>query len=117
MSGIRAAGRWFESSPGHMDTTAVPDFVIRHAGLGAFEAVHPDGRVQAIGPSMGGMLRYTYFEDYTLPPDGWQVTHREFLPAYHGKVFRDMTENPGKFRRRDDGSFEEGHAKDDDKAA
>ena len=90
-----------------MSAEAIPDFRIRHTRDGRFEAVLPEG-TKPIGPSMGGMLRYTYFEDFTLPPDGWEVGHREFVQRYHAKVFEDMTKNPGKFTQNPDGSWSEG---------
>lgn len=78
-----------------MNAEPVRDYTIRHVGKGSFVAVFDDGEVKNIGPSLSGMLRYLYFEDFSLPPDNWEVRYATFLPAYHSKVFEDI--KAGKF--------------------
>jgi hypothetical protein len=75
-----------------MDT----DYKMRHLGGGKFTATFPDGQVREVGPNLRGMIRYTYFEDFSLPPVGWEVTNERLLQDYHPKVLKDIAE--GKIR-------------------
>lgn len=68
---------------------------IIHIGDGKFEMIMEDGSKKQIGPSMRGMIRYTYFEDYTLPPINWEIEHDDLLKDYHEKIFQDIKD--GKF--------------------
>jgi hypothetical protein len=36
------------------------------------------------------MIRYTYFEDYSLPSIGWEVTQKQLLEDYQPKVMKDI---------------------------
>ena len=63
---------------------------IKHVGEGKFEALMDDGSVKEIGPSLRGIIRYTYFEDYTLPPLGWIISREVLLNDYQEKVFPDI---------------------------
>jgi len=63
---------------------------IRHIVDGKFELVMPDGEIKSVGPNIAGMIRYTYFEDYTLPPIGWSVTREKLLNDYQEKVIPDI---------------------------
>jgi hypothetical protein len=45
------------------------------------------------------MIRYTYFEDYTIPPLGWTVSRENLLKDYQSKVLPDIMSGkikPGK---------------------
>ena len=73
-------------------------YIVRHKGGGQFEAMTEEG-IKEVGPNIIGMIRYTFFEDFSLPPIGWQVTQKELLEAYHPKVMKDIVEGkikPGK---------------------
>jgi hypothetical protein len=74
---------------------------IRHIGNGEFEIDMEDGSIKECGKNMRGMIRYTYFEDYTLPSDNWEVEHITFLKDYHNKVFKDIQDN--KFEKDENG--------------
>ncbi len=63
---------------------------VRHIGDGKFEAVMPDGEIKSVGANISGMIRYTYFEDYTLPPIGWTVAREKLLNDYQEKVIPDI---------------------------
>ena len=74
------------------------DFTIKHIGDGKFEA-EIDGVVRQLGPSLSGMIRYTYFEDFTIPPDGWEVKDSKLKMDYFPKVMKDIADGkvkPGK---------------------
>lgn len=49
------------------------------------------------------MIRYIYFEDFTLPPIGWEVTNKQLLEDYQSKVMKDIK----------DGNFELDYTDDD----
>ena len=68
------------------------DFDIVHITDGNFVARLADGTVKRIGSSMSGMLRYTYFEDYTIPPKDWTVTNTKFREDYWAKIHRAVSE-------------------------
>jgi hypothetical protein len=44
---------------------------IKHIGEGKFQVHMEDGEIKEAGSNLAGMIRYTYFEDYTLPEIGW----------------------------------------------
>ena len=55
--------------------------------------------IKEVGPNIQGMIRYTFFEDFSLPPINWEVTQKELLETYQPKVMKDITEGkikPGK---------------------
>jgi hypothetical protein len=68
------------------------EYTIRHKGNGEFEAIMDDGEVKEAGPNIIGMVRYTFFEDFSLPPISWQVTRKELLEVYQPKVMKDISE-------------------------
>jgi hypothetical protein len=41
---------------------------------------------------MEGMIRYTYFEDYELPPIGWNITRDQLIKDYFPKLMKDVQE-------------------------
>lgn len=80
-----------------MDYT-IGDYKITHKGNGEFE-IETDEGIKEAGPNLCGMIRYTYFEDYTLPPIGWTTTRLELLKDYQPKVLKDIIDGkikPGK---------------------
>jgi hypothetical protein len=72
------------------------EYKITHLGEGVFSATLKDGQVKEVGPNIRGMIRYTYFDDFSLPPVGWEVTQNELMQDYHPKVMKDIME--GKVR-------------------
>ena len=74
---------------------------IRHIGDGKFEIDMEDGSIKECGKNISGMIRYTYFEDYTLPPNNWEVEYMTFFKDYHNKVFKDTQDN--KFEKDENG--------------
>jgi hypothetical protein len=74
-------------------------YTVRHKGNGEFEAIMDNGEIKEVGPNIQGMIRYTFFEDFSLPPINWEVTQKELLETYQPKVMKDITEGkikPGK---------------------
>lgn len=65
-------------------------YKVIHIGDGAFEAILNNGEVKEVGPNIIGMIRYTYFEDFKLPPINWEVTQKKLLEDYHPKVMEDI---------------------------
>jgi hypothetical protein len=65
------------------------NYTVKHIGDGKFE-VEIGGEIKTAGNSLCGMIRYTYFEDYTLPPEGWTVTRKQLLQDYHPKMTKDV---------------------------
>lgn len=63
---------------------------LRHLGDGKFEALMDDWTTKPVGPSLCGMIRYTYFENYTLPPLDWVVTKQKLHADYHNKVLPEI---------------------------
>lgn len=66
------------------------DYTIIHKGEGKFDCVFEGGEVKNAGPNLCGMIRYTYFEDYTIPPIGWNVKHSQLIIDYFPKATRDI---------------------------
>ena len=75
------------------------DYVVTHIGDGKFEVTFPDGKTLSAGNNLCGMIRYTYFEDFTLPPLDWQVKRSQLFNDYFPKVHQDIIDGkiePGK---------------------
>jgi hypothetical protein len=62
------------------------DWTIKHISDGKFECYLSDGSIKEVGPNMRGIIRFTYFEDFTLPPDGWETTRLTLLIDYNSKI-------------------------------
>mgnify|MGYP003436567290 CR=1 FL=1 len=61
---------------------------IKHTGDGNFEChMDNDGRILVSGPNQNGMLRFTYFPDFTIPPVDWSVHSMQLLKDYHAKIY------------------------------
>ncbi len=68
-------------------------YTAKHIGNGKFEAIlHETGEVMKCGSNLVGMIRYTYFEDYSYPPIGWEITQKQLLEDYTPKVMKDILE-------------------------
>ena len=65
------------------------DYIITHLGEGKF-SVKMEDEIREAGSNLCGMIRYTYFEDYTLPEIGWQVTKKQLIKDYFPKVQNDI---------------------------
>lgn len=77
------------------------DYIIRHIGDGEFEAEFTDGNVKNVGSSLSGMIRYTYFEDFTIPEVGWEVTRSKLFSDYTPKVWNDIKNGEIKIGKHD----------------
>jgi hypothetical protein len=65
-------------------------YKVKHIGNGIFEATLDSGEVKEVGSNLIGMIRYTYFEDFSLPPIGWEVTQKQLMEDYQPKVMKDI---------------------------
>lgn len=66
------------------------NYLVTHLGEGKFQVKMKDGEIKEAGPNLCGMIRYTYFEDYTLPDIGWNVTSKKLLEDYFPKMQQDV---------------------------
>ena len=66
------------------------NYTIIHRGDGEFDVIMEDGQVKNAGPNLRGMIRYTYFEDYTIPPIGWTTTNKQLITDYFPKATKDI---------------------------
>ncbi len=64
--------------------------VITHLGEGKFQVKMEKDEIKGVGPGLCGIIRYTYFEDYTLPEIGWQVTRKQLMIDYIPKMQQDV---------------------------
>lgn len=65
-------------------------YKVKHIGDGIFEATLDNSEVKEVGSNLIGMIRYTYFEDFSLPPIGWEVTQKQLMEDYQPKVMKDI---------------------------
>jgi len=65
------------------------DKIIKHIGEGKFE-VHTENGVKEAGSNLAGIIRYTYFEDYKLPPLDWEVNWQQLMNDYLPKMQNDV---------------------------
>ena len=66
------------------------DYLVKHIGDGKFEVKLGNGEIKEAGSNLCGMIRYTYFEDYSLPEIGWQTTRIKLMEDYLPKMTQDM---------------------------
>lgn len=66
------------------------NYLITHLGDGKFEVKMGEDRIKEAGPNLCGMIRYTYFEDYTLPEIGWKVSRIQLMKDYLPKMQQDV---------------------------
>ena len=64
--------------------------IIRHIGEGNFQVHMEDGEIKEAGSNLAGMIRYTYFENYTLPEIGWEITWSQLMTDYMPKMQKDV---------------------------
>jgi len=70
--------------------TEMEDYLIIHLGEGKFKVKMENDEIKEVGSSLCGMIRYTYFEDYTLPEIGWQITRKQLMGDYLPKMRQDV---------------------------
>ncbi len=73
-----------------MITTYPDNYLITHIGDGRFTATFKDGSVKDVGPNLEGMIRYVYFEDFTIPEVGWTCGNSKLMEDYFPKVAKDV---------------------------
>ena len=66
------------------------EYLIEHLGFGKFQVKMSDGQTKEADDNLVGIVRYTYFFDYTLPEIGWQVTKSQLSKDYHPKMLGDL---------------------------
>lgn len=81
-------------------------YTIRHIGAAKFEVTLDAGEKKEVGPNLIGMIRYTYFEDFSIPPVGWEVTQEQLLKDYQPKVLKDIQEGKIKAGKHDTGAVD-----------
>lgn len=67
------------------DPSTIP-YIITHIGEGNFQVELESGKIVDAGPNLCGMIRYTYFEDFTLPEIGWKITHKKLTEDHLSKI-------------------------------
>lgn len=65
-------------------------YTVTHIGNGEFSVELQDGTIKSAGSNLCGMIRYTYFEDYSLPEVGWKVTSKKLMEDYVPKMHKDV---------------------------
>jgi hypothetical protein len=75
-----------------MENSLHDDYIVTHIGDGKFEVKLSNGDIKSSGPNMESMIRYTYFEDYELPPIGWNITRDQLIKDYFPKLMKDVQE-------------------------
>jgi hypothetical protein len=66
------------------------DYLLTHIGEGKFQIKMENDEIKEVGSSLSGMIRYTYFEDYTLPEIGWEVSRKQLMKDYLPKMQQDF---------------------------
>jgi hypothetical protein len=66
------------------------DYLLTHIGEGKFQIKMENDEIKEVGSSLSGIIRYTYFEDYTLPEIGWQVSRKQLMKNYLPKMQQDF---------------------------
>ncbi len=66
------------------------NYTLQHKGNGEFDAIMDNGEIKVAGSNIIGMVRYTFFDDFSIPPINWKVTRKELLEAYEPKVMKDI---------------------------
>jgi hypothetical protein len=66
------------------------NLIYKHINNGVFQTKMEDGSIKTVGNNTVGMIRYTYFEDYSLPPIGWEVSQKQLMEDYLPKMQKDM---------------------------
>ena len=63
---------------------------IKHIGEGKFQVYMEDGEIKEAGSNLVGIIRYTYFENYTLPEIGWETSWKKLMDDYLPKMQKDV---------------------------
>lgn len=66
------------------------NYLVTHLGEGKFQVKMDNNEIKEAGPNLCGMIRYVYFEDFTLPEIGWKVTGKQLMEDYLPKVQNDL---------------------------
>lgn len=75
-----------------MENNSHDDYIATHIGDGKFEVKMSNGDIKNSGPNMEGMIRYTYFENYEIPPIGWSINREQLIKDYFPKLMKDVQE-------------------------
>jgi hypothetical protein len=75
-----------------MENNLHDDYIATHIGDGKFEVKMSNGDIKNSGPNMEGMIRYTYFENYEIPPIGWSINREQLIKDYFPKLMKDVQE-------------------------
>lgn len=81
-----------------MKEIEIEDYLVTHIGNGDFCVKTKAGEIKEAGKNLCGMLRYTYFEDYSLPESDWSVTRKQLLSDYFPKIEKDIINGKIKFK-------------------
>lgn len=65
---------------------------VTHIGEGKFECIMEDNSIKEAGPNICGIIRYTYFENYSFPVVGWSVTREKLIEDHAMKVSKAINE-------------------------
>ena len=65
-------------------------YLVTHLGEGKFRVKLESGEIKEAGQNLVGMIRYTYFEDYTLPEIGCEVSSTKLMEDYFPKMQKDV---------------------------
>jgi hypothetical protein len=68
----------------------IEDYLIVHIGEGKFLVKLENGETKEAGKNLRGMIRYTYFENYSFPEIGWSVTRKQLYEDYIPKIQKDI---------------------------
>lgn len=68
------------------------NYLITHTGEGKFQVELESGEIKDAGEDLRGLIRFVYFEDYTLPEIGWQVTRKQLMRDYLPKIGKFMSD-------------------------
>lgn len=66
------------------------NYLVTHLGEGKFQVRMENNEIKEAGSNLCGIIRYTYYEDYTLPEIGWQVTREQLMNDYLPKMSKDV---------------------------
>ena len=66
------------------------DYLVTHLGEGKFQVKMKNNEIKEAGSLLRGIIRYTYFEDYSLPKIGWKVTRSQLMKDYLPKMHQDF---------------------------
>ena len=75
-----------------MENNLDSEYTATHIGDGKFEVKLSNGDIKDSGPNMEGMIRYTYFENYEIPPIGWSINREQLIKDYFPKLMKDVQE-------------------------